>query len=186
MLTFNRGSSSNEAASSIAVDSQGNAYITGRAESSSFPTTPGAFQTTVTGGSAFVTKLNAAGTSLVYSTFVCSANFSGLTTGLSIALDPAGNAVVTGATTATDFPLVNPLKTKGSFFKTTDGASNWSNNNTGLNVDVTTIAIAPSAPNTIYAGTFSSLYQRTDSGATWTKPTNTGFPAFSNPLGLAG
>ncbi len=59
----------------IAVDAAGNAYITGRAESPDFPTTPGAFQTSFgrsanTYYNAFVTKLNAAGNALVYSTFL--------------------------------------------------------------------------------------------------------------------
>src|SRR5207249_446760 len=54
----------------IAVDVAGNAYITGSTFSPDFPTTPGAFQRTFHGGigDAFVTKLNASGTALLYST----------------------------------------------------------------------------------------------------------------------
>ena len=62
----------------IAVDASGNAYITGVTDSSNFPTTPGAFQTTYGGGycgyspctNAFVSKLNASGSALVYSTYL--------------------------------------------------------------------------------------------------------------------
>ena len=55
----------------IAVDTAGNAYVTGTTESTDFPTTPGAFQTTYGGdGDAFVTKLNPTGTALVYSTYL--------------------------------------------------------------------------------------------------------------------
>ena len=55
----------------IAVDTAGNAYVTGYTDSTNFPTTPGAFQTTYGGGDdAFVTKLNPAGTALVYSTYL--------------------------------------------------------------------------------------------------------------------
>lgn len=71
----------------IAVDSAGQAYVTGFAESG-FPTTPGAYR--ATGGGAFVAKLNAAGSALVYSTFLGSATANG------IAVDGDGSAYVTG------------------------------------------------------------------------------------------
>jgi hypothetical protein len=55
----------------LALDSAGNAYVTGVVESRAFATTPGAFQTELHGDfDAFVTKLNANGTALVYSTFL--------------------------------------------------------------------------------------------------------------------
>lgn len=85
----------------IAVDGAGNAYITGQAVEG-YPTTPGAFQT-VSGGSgdAFVTKLNATGTALVYSTFL---GGSGNDSGAKIAIDSGGNAYVTGSANA-GFPV---------------------------------------------------------------------------------
>src|SRR5262249_8680048 len=57
---------------SVAVDVAGNAYVTGFTVSKDFPTTPGSFQPIVNEGvdTAFVTKLNATGTSLVYSTYI--------------------------------------------------------------------------------------------------------------------
>jgi len=56
----------------IAVDTSGNAYVTGNTTSSDFPVTPGAFQTSFGGsdGDAFVSKLNAAGSALIYSTYL--------------------------------------------------------------------------------------------------------------------
>src|SRR5262249_62204033 len=55
----------------IAVDAAGNAYVTGGTTSHDFPTTPGAFSRTSGGGNdAFVTKLNATGSALVYSTYL--------------------------------------------------------------------------------------------------------------------
>jgi hypothetical protein len=65
------GGSSYDFGSSIAVDASGNAYVTGYAESSNFPTTPGAFQTTFGGDyDAFISKLDATGSALVYSTYL--------------------------------------------------------------------------------------------------------------------
>jgi N-acetylneuraminic acid mutarotase len=90
----------------LAVDGSGNAYITGDTASGTFPTTPGAYARTWTGpGSVFVTKLNAAGSALVYSTFVGVAGTTGL--GYSIAVDGAGSAYVSGTTLSAGFPTVN-------------------------------------------------------------------------------
>jgi Beta-propeller repeat len=88
------GSFTYEFAAGIAVDTSGSAYVAGYTRSLDFPTTPGAFQTSVTdipGLVAFITKLNATGTALVYSTYL------GYYTGVnSIAVDSGGNAYVTG------------------------------------------------------------------------------------------
>lgn len=100
----------------IAVDSSGEAYVCGATASSNFPTTPGAFQTTYYGGGsssgpfgsdAYVTKLNSSGSALVYSTLL---GGTGIDNAYSIALDPYGNATVSGATASTDFPLKNPIQ----------------------------------------------------------------------------
>jgi len=100
-------------ASAIAVDAAGNAYVTGRTTSSNFPTTSGAFQTTLGGGApvgpydAFVTKLNPTGSALVYSTFL---GGSADDLGNGIAVDGAGNAIVTGIAVSTNFPLANAIQ----------------------------------------------------------------------------
>src|SRR6185503_8023684 len=100
--------------------------------------------TSQTGG-AFVTKLDPTGSSLVYSTYLNGAAGFSTTSGTAIAVDAAGNAHVTGFTTASDFPVANPIKSASNFFKTTDSASNWLNNNSGLPGDVRMIAVAPNA-----------------------------------------
>jgi Beta-propeller repeat len=80
---------------SIAVDAVGQAYVTGSTFSFDFPTTPGAFDTTYNGeGDAFITKLDAAGSVLVYSTYLGPST----TRGYGIALDAARNVYVTGHT----------------------------------------------------------------------------------------
>jgi hypothetical protein len=82
----------------------GNAYVTGNTSSSNFPTTPGAFQTTLGGPSdAFVSKLNAAGSALVYSTYLGGSGGEGRDVH-GIAVDVSGNAYVTGDTESSDFP----------------------------------------------------------------------------------
>jgi len=101
------GGSSGDEGFGIAVDAAGSAYVTGGTGSADFPTTAGAFQTTYGGGDAFVTKLNATGTALVYSTYLGGSRGDG---GFGIAVDAAGSAYVTGATTSIDFPTANPLQ----------------------------------------------------------------------------
>lgn len=93
-------------AHSIVVDESGNAFLTGFAEPphglSFYPTTEGSFQPAAKGSfDAFITKLDPAGSALVYSSFL-----GGLENedGRGIAIDGAGNAYVTGVTNSTDFP----------------------------------------------------------------------------------
>jgi hypothetical protein len=94
-------------ATGIAVDSEDNTYVTG-VTSANFPVTPGAFQTTPGGGTdAFVTKLNPAGSALVYSTFLGGVSSD---SGSDIALDSADNAYIIGATQSTNFPTINALQ----------------------------------------------------------------------------
>ena len=88
----------------IAVDGAGSAYVTGATASTNFPTTIGAVQTTgdATGnGDAFVTKLDASGTALIYSTYL---GGSGYDVSFGIAVDGANCAYVTGYTISPDFP----------------------------------------------------------------------------------
>ncbi|MDP8980916.1 MAG: SBBP repeat-containing protein [Acidobacteriota bacterium] len=105
------GNGNTDRFSSLAVDKDGNTYVTGRAVSG-FPTA-NPLQTNHGGvcgtiltvqvqcGDVFVTKLNAAGTALVYSTYI---GGSGEDSGMQIGVDAAGNAVVLGTTRSTDFP----------------------------------------------------------------------------------
>jgi hypothetical protein len=106
------GGSESDSGTGIAVDSSGNAYVTGRTDSGNFPTA-NPIQATCKGGGcsgdddAFVAELNAAGSALVYSTFL---GGSGIDEGYGIAVDSSGNAYVTGWTTSRDFPTANPIQ----------------------------------------------------------------------------
>jgi hypothetical protein len=103
------GGSSLDYASAIAVDTLGNAYVTGRSTSGNFPTTAGAFQVINHASSswynAFVTKLNPTGTALVYSTYLGGSSYGA--TGAGIAVDSSGDAYVAGSAASTDFPITN-------------------------------------------------------------------------------
>jgi len=101
------GGASTDFGNDIAVDANGNAYVTGDTFSRDFPTTVGAFQSSYQGtnagshGDAFVTKLNSTGSALVYSTYLGS---TGSDAGYAIAVDADGNACVTGITDSLSFP----------------------------------------------------------------------------------
>ncbi|MBZ5615898.1 MAG: SBBP repeat-containing protein [Acidobacteriia bacterium] len=104
------GGSSEDLGYSIAVDSSGDAYVTGATTSRNFPTM-NPLQTTCDfcplEYHAFVAKLNPSGSALVYSTYLGGNNYDD---GLGIAADDSGNAYVTGYTASTNFPTMNPLQ----------------------------------------------------------------------------
>ena len=98
------GGNGEDVAFSIAVDSSGNSYVTGQADSTLFPTSSGAFQVTDQGGrDAFVVKLDSEG-SRVYSTYL-GGGFEDI--GRGVAVDSSGNAYVTGQTVSADFPTTS-------------------------------------------------------------------------------
>lgn len=102
------GAATPEEANGIAVDAGGNAYLAGVANSGDFPVTAGAFQVTFKGVSdAFVTKINAAGTAWVYSTYLGGTDLDWAS---AIGIDSAGNAYAAGYTSSGDFPQSNPVQ----------------------------------------------------------------------------
>ncbi len=99
------GGNSPDYGKSIALGPDGSIYVTGYTSSAGFPTTSGAYDTHYNAGNnspdAFVTKLSADGSSVIYSTFLGGSNAD---VAQSIVVDPSGEAVVVGSTSSTDFP----------------------------------------------------------------------------------
>ncbi|MBL8290343.1 MAG: SBBP repeat-containing protein [Bryobacterales bacterium] len=107
------GGTSSEAATALAVDSLGNAFVAGQTMSRDFPLTAGAYRTRISFRDAFVAKLDPTAGALVFSTLLGGLD-QDAATGLSI--DSEGNAVVTGWTSSRDLPV-----TKGEAMQTTYG-----------------------------------------------------------------
>ena len=102
------GTTTPEQANGIAVDASGNAYLTGVTNSADFPITAGALQTQFKGVSdAFAAKLNPAGSTLVFSTYLGGSDFDW---GSAIGIDTSGNTYVAGYTSSFDFPQSNPVQ----------------------------------------------------------------------------
>ena len=128
------GGNDGEFPGGMAIDSSGDAYVTGGTSSTNFPTTTGALQTTyqgsqqVGGADAFVTKLNPTGTALIYSTYIggsvddnCATSRYDLgnygDNGQGIAVDSAGNAYVSGLSCNLTFPTTpDAISTAGGIF----------------------------------------------------------------------
>lgn len=100
------GGNSSDLGISIILDSEGNAYVTGYTQSTNFPTTKNAYDTSYNGdrvyqGDCYVFKLSADGSFLLYSTFIGGKDGD---RGNSIVLDDEDNVYVTGYTYSSDFP----------------------------------------------------------------------------------
>jgi hypothetical protein len=113
----------------MTIDSGGNAYVTGYTWSKDFPATTGAYQTTNIGWShsvtnAFLFKLSADGSSLVYSTYLGGTGTLSVygDSGHAVAVDAQGDAYVTGAAYSGNFPV-----TTGAY-QTTNNATQWGSN----------------------------------------------------------
>jgi hypothetical protein len=134
------GGSGTEWGSAIAIDAAGNAYVAGYTSSANFPTTLGVLDNTLGGlTDGFAAKLNSAGTSLIYSTYLGgTGDEQGVANravrNFGIAVDSDGSAHVVGFTTSSDFPI-----TPGAFDTVFAGTSEafvvkLANTPVGLNI----------------------------------------------------
>ena len=103
------GGSKWQSGSSIAVDKQGAAYVTGYTFSNDFPTQNPIQGNSAGNGDAFITKIRSSGTALIYSTYLGGSDGD---YGHGIAVDSKGAAYVTGQTNSSNFPIKKPVQTK--------------------------------------------------------------------------
>ena len=177
------GGNGSDVANSIAIDLQGNAYIAGLTGSGGFPTTPGAFQTTKSGFiDAFVTKLNASGSALIYSTFVGGDNNETI---FGVTVDANNRAYVVGRTDSTRLNFF-PLQRSGSaVYKSINSAGSWLPSSTDLTASlVNVLTIDPASPATIYAGTNLGVFKTTDAGGHWNATGSGAGPVTTNAVGV--
>lgn len=167
------GGSGGDYGNGIGVDAAGSAYITGKSYSDDFPITPDAVQPSMTGyESAFVTKLNPAGTALVFSTYL---GGNGMASGNAIALDKAGNAWVTGETDSSNFPTVQPIQselgTRYGVFKSINGGGHWDWSDNGLlPTGILALTVDPYDSDVAYAAVFPSrLFKTVNGGNIWSE-----------------
>jgi Calx-beta domain/Beta-propeller repeat len=102
------GGEDNDSTEGVAVDSAGNAYLTGGTRSSGFPVTSSAFQSFRAGDTdAYMTKLNPAGSAVLYSTLLGGGSTD---RGSHVVVDAAGNVYLAGYSASPDFPTENAFQ----------------------------------------------------------------------------
>jgi uncharacterized protein (TIGR03437 family) len=186
------GGSGTDYGNAIAVDSGGDAFVTGSTTSSNFPVTSGAFQSTLKGTqNAFVAKIGSPGGALIYSTYL---GGSGSDEGVGIAVDKSGAAYITGDTSSANFPVTPGVYQSGlagsvnAFVTQLDGSGQFLRYSTylgGSGSDVG-IAIAIDAADNAYVtgSTTSANFPVTGDAFQSSKPGKTNaFVAGLNPTG---
>ena len=183
-----------DAATGIAVDSSGSAYVTGTANSMSYPVM-NAFQSTF--GSfpdpqyghldGFLSKVNPSGSALVYSTLYGGSDED---RPHGVAVDSPGNAYIAGMSGSADMPTQGALQARLAgtvLYKSTNGGSTWTATATGLDARrVYSVCVDPSDANIVLAGTSKGLYRSTDGGASWSRHATLSFGAVVDVLATMG
>ena len=165
------GGSRDDFGTGIGVDGSGNAVVSGYSESVDFPVV-NPLQAALGGiRDGVVAKLGPAGSALVYSTYL---GGRGNDSAYRLAVDAAGSAYVTGASSSGDFPSTPGGINRGGVFVSTDGGASWGLSSSGLaHTVISTLAVDPATAGLLYAGTPRGVFRSTDGGANWT-PRNVG------------
>lgn len=170
------GGSFNEVGTAIAVDSAGNAYISGSTNSPDFPATSGSVRARYMGGNdAFAAKLSPDGSKWLYATFLGGGADD---TGSGIAVDAQGYAYVGLTTASGEIPVDGGFQTKiagAPGFLTSNGGTHWSSlGGAPFTAGVGTWLVPAANPGALYIGTAGQgVFRSMDRGQTWT-PMNTG------------
>src|SRR5256714_12281651 len=163
------GGSRTETAHGITTDAAGNAYIVGGTASIDFPTVnPIQATSSLPYLHGFIAKLDPTGSGLVYSTYLGGTRSDEAN---SVAVDGNGSAYITGYTRSLNFPVANAIQATRSgspSFKSTDAGDHWASAAKGLSVAfVNSLAIDPSNPVTLYAGTDFGIFKSSNGGGNW-------------------
>ena len=144
----------------IKIDAQGNAYIIGSTRSINFPTTTGRRVLTDT-EDVFVTKLNADGSDVIFSTIT-----GGTSSDVGYDIDVDANGNIYGVGVGAGFTSTNPLKYYSGPRKTATGVNDWQGVY-GMSNAGQSLSVSAQNPNVLYSGTGSNVYKSTDAGASW-------------------
>src|SRR5262249_7600436 len=101
------GGSGDDEINAITLDSDNNILVTGQTQSPDFPIASAFRGTQASFTDAFVSKLSADGSQLIYSTYL---GGNSVDAAIGIAVDPAGNATVSGYTASTNFPIAGAFQ----------------------------------------------------------------------------
>ncbi len=158
------GGANDETPTALSVDANGNVIVTGYTGSPDFPLTTNAAQRTSGGGfDAFITKLDASGTALAYSTLW---GGNGADLSLSLAVDATGNATFAGWTSSSNLP--NLTLSGALVYQSTNRGNNWNASGNGLaGGTVNALAVDPANNNKLIAATDSGVFKTTNGGTSW-------------------
>jgi hypothetical protein len=173
------GGTGDEAGTAVAVDAAGNAYVTGYTQATNFPIV-NAYDRTIGKRydvEVFVSKLNAAGTALVWSTYL--GGSTGVDRAVGIAVDPAGNVYVTGETSGSDFPTSTSAWQKA----TTTGGGFVAKLSAAGNALVYSTYVAGATPSAIRVDASGNAYVAGSATSAFVTTANALQPTTRNPTG---
>ena len=180
------GGSYNDYGFGIGVDNAGNAYVGGYTHSQDLPVSPGAIQPAPAGNyDGFVFKLNAAGSAVLYSTYLGGNRFDQIT---ALTADSAGNVYLSGLTQSNVFPTSAAIQpvfpgNSTSLFATSNGGVSWTPLDSTFPDVAYSISPDPQAPGTLVVdGTYLGTFRSTDAGGSWNVTTGSAQTVTRSPV----